>query len=50
MQRLVEAKVRMDVGQTLDMDWIRAEWQTLAELNDPRMVRFAALVAGGSQI
>jgi hypothetical protein len=25
---------------TLDVDWIRAEWQTVASLDDPRMVRF----------
>jgi hypothetical protein len=24
---------------TLDLDWIRAEWQTLADLDDPRMRR-----------
>lgn len=36
--------------ETLDMDWIRAEWQSLAQPDDPRMIRFAALVAGGRQI
>ncbi len=30
----------------LDLDWIRSEWQTLSPLEDPRMQRFEALVAG----
>lgn len=31
---------------TLDLEWIRAEWQSIASLDDPRMVRFLALVSG----
>ncbi len=30
---------------TLDLDWIRAEWQSLADLNDPRMNRLIELVS-----
>jgi hypothetical protein len=33
---------------TLDVDWIRAEWQTVASLDDPRMRHFLELV-GQSQ-
>jgi Nucleotidyl transferase of unknown function (DUF2204) len=29
---------------TLNLDWIRVEWQTLADLNDPRMHRLLELV------
>jgi len=28
----------------LDLDWIKAEWQAIAPLDDPRMVRLLALV------
>ena len=31
---------------TLDLGWITAEWQTLAELDDPRMRRLLELVGG----
>jgi hypothetical protein len=34
---------------TLDMDWIRTEWQTVAGLDDPRMVRLLAWVSEQSQ-
>jgi hypothetical protein len=30
--------------ETLDMDWIRKEWQTVASLDDPRMLRLLAWV------
>ena len=30
---------------TLDLDWIRAEWQTVTSLDDPRMRHLLALVA-----
>ena len=30
---------------TLDLDWIRAEWQTVAAADDPRMVRVVELAA-----
>ena len=30
---------------TLDVDWIRAEWQTVTTLDDPRMQRFMTWVA-----
>ncbi len=30
---------------TLDLDWIRAEWQTVTSLDDPRMRRLLELVA-----
>ncbi len=29
---------------TLDLDWIRAEWQTVTGLDDPRMRRLLELV------
>ena len=32
----------------LDLDWIKAEWQTIAPLDDPRMVRFLELAGGAS--
>jgi hypothetical protein len=32
-------------GETLDLDWIRGEWQVLAPFDDPRMVRLQELVA-----
>jgi hypothetical protein len=31
---------------TLDLDWIRSEWATLADPADPRLARLAELVAG----
>lgn len=34
----------------LDVDWIRAEWQTIAALDDPRMKRFLALISGENRI
>jgi hypothetical protein len=30
---------------TLDLDWIRAEWQTVSSLDDPRMLRLLEWVA-----
>jgi hypothetical protein len=33
-------------GDTLDLDWIQAEWATVADPADPRLVRLAELVAG----
>jgi hypothetical protein len=30
----------------LDIDWIRSEWQSVASLDDPRMVRLTELVEG----
>jgi hypothetical protein len=30
-------------GDSLDLDWIRSEWQAIATLDDPRLVRFMAL-------
>jgi hypothetical protein len=30
----------------LDLDWIKAEWQNLADLDDPRMRRLLELVGG----
>lgn len=32
----------------LDLDWIRAEWQTVAPLDDPRMKRLLELAGEGS--
>jgi hypothetical protein len=34
-----------DYGDTLDLDWIRAEWATVADPADPRLARQAELVA-----
>ena len=31
---------------TLDLDWIKSEWQSVASLNDPRMQRLLEMVAG----
>jgi hypothetical protein len=31
--------------ERLDLDWIRREWQTVADLEDPRMQRFNDMVA-----
>jgi predicted nucleotidyltransferase len=33
-------------ADTLDLDWIRAEWATIADAADPRLARLAELVAG----
>jgi hypothetical protein len=33
-------------GGTLDLEWIKAEWQTVASLDDPRMRRLLELAAG----
>jgi hypothetical protein len=41
IENLIAAK-----GATLDVDWIRAEWQTIMALDDPRMTRFMELVSG----
>jgi hypothetical protein len=35
-----------DYRDTLDLDWIRSEWATLADPADPRLARLAELVAG----
>lgn len=40
IENLVAANV-----PSLDVDWIRNEWQTLADPDDPRMTRFLELVA-----
>ena len=32
-------------GKSLDLDWIRGEWQTIESLDDPRMKRLEELVA-----
>jgi hypothetical protein len=32
-------------GAALDLDWIRAEWQTAAPLDDPSFLRFEQLLA-----
>jgi hypothetical protein len=32
-------------GKSLDLDWIRGEWQTIEPLDDPRMKRLEELVA-----
>ena len=32
---------------TLDLDWIRAEWQTVMSLDDPRMLRLLELTRAG---
>jgi hypothetical protein len=34
---------------SLDLDWIRSEWQSVAPLDDPRMVRLMELVEGNRQ-
>lgn len=31
-------------GDTLDLDWIKAEWRTIADLDDPRMRRLLELI------
>lgn len=33
-------------GPALDVEWVKKEWQTVAQLDDPRMEKFLALVAG----
>jgi hypothetical protein len=33
-------------GKSLDLDWIRAEWATVADPAEPRMARLVELVAG----
>lgn len=35
---------------SLDIDWIRAEWQSIADLSDPRMQRFEAWLAGSADL
>jgi hypothetical protein len=32
---------------TLDVDWIRSEWLTVAPVEDPRMKRFMELISRG---
>jgi hypothetical protein len=34
---------------TLDVDWLRSEWQTLAAVDDPRMMRFMEILASQRQ-
>ena len=34
---------------TLDLDWIKSEWATVAATDDPRMVRLVELVGRGGQ-
>jgi hypothetical protein len=35
-------------GDRLDIEWIKSEWQTVAALNDPRMLRFLAILQGAA--
>jgi hypothetical protein len=32
--------------RTLDLEWIKTEWQTVAHIDDPRMARLLELAGG----
>ena len=45
-QDLVDIENLVAAHEHLDLDWIKTEWQTVAGLDDPRMLRLLELIRG----